>query len=86
MNQSSFCMLKDSEQLDVLYEEGVYIDKRKVGTTSIVLYQLNGFYVEVCYYKYRQLIAWVRCSESIRILDPYLDKMDIAELVVNGER
>ncbi|MBC7949119.1 MAG: hypothetical protein H7Y42_14635 [Chitinophagaceae bacterium] len=79
-------MLKDSEQLDVLYEEGVYIDKRKVGTTSIVLYQLNGFYVEVCYYKYRQLIAWVRCSESIRILDPYLDKMDIAELVVNGER
>jgi hypothetical protein len=85
MSQSEFRQLTDTEQIDLLYSEGVYIDKRKVGDTTIVLYQLNGFYIEVCYYKYRLLIAWIRCSESVQILDPYLDKMDIAELVVNGE-
>lgn len=86
MTQSEFCQLTDAQQIDLLYEDGVYIDKRKVGTTTILLYQLNGFYIEVCYYKYRLSIAWIRCSESIQILDPYLDKMDIAELVVNGVR
>ena len=86
MTQTEFWKLPDAEQIDLLYQEGVYIDKRKVGMTTILLYQLNGFYIEVCYYKYRISIAWVRCSESTRILDPYLDKMDIAELVVNGIR
>jgi hypothetical protein len=86
MKQSEFCKLTDTEQIDLLYEEGVYIDKRKVGVTTVLLYQLNGFYIEVFYYKYRLSIAWIRCSESIQILDPYLEKMDIAELVVNWER
>ena len=86
MTQTEFWKLPDAEQIDLLYEEGVYIDKRKVGTTTILLYQLSGFYIEVCYYKYRISIAWVRCSESTQILDPYLDKMDIAELVVNRMR
>jgi hypothetical protein len=86
MNQSHFILLADAEQMDILYTHGVYIDKRKEGSNTMLLYQLKGFYVEVCYYKYRQVIAWIRCSESVKILEPYLEKMDIAELVTNGER
>jgi hypothetical protein len=85
MNLPEFCLLNETDQIDLLYNEGVYVGKRKEGKTIIVLYQLNGFYSELCYSKYRQLIAWMRYSESTQILDPYLDKMDIAELVVNGE-
>jgi len=86
MNQSAFSLLTDAEQMDLLYMDGVYIDKRKDGSNTILLYQLKGLYVEVCYYRYRQVIAWIRCTESVRILEPYLEKMDIAELVINGER
>lgn len=75
----------EADQTEILYLEAVYIDKRKSGEFSILLYQLEGFYVEVCFSKYRQVVAWIRCSESVQILTPYLDKMDIVELMVNRD-
>jgi hypothetical protein len=85
MTVQEFRDLTESQQTEVLYGDAVYIDKRKSGDNSIVIYQIDGFYVEVCFYKYRQHIAWVRCSDSINILNPYLDKMDIVELMVSRD-
>jgi hypothetical protein len=85
MTVQEFRDLTESQQTEVLYGEAVYIDKRKSGDSSILLYQLEGFYVEVCFFKYRLHIAWIRCSDSIHILNPYLEKMDIVELVVSRD-
>lgn len=85
MTVHEFRALTEAEQTEILYVDAVYIDKRKSGSHSILLYQLEGFYVELCFYKYRQHLAWIRCSETVHMLNPYLDKMDIVELMVSRD-
>ncbi|HYE54198.1 MAG TPA: hypothetical protein VD996_05115 [Chitinophagaceae bacterium] len=79
-----FKILADDEQIDVLYRQGVYVGKRLCNSTVMVLYQLDGFYVEISYRKYRHYISSIRCSEGTAILDPYLDQIQ-AELVVKKD-
>lgn len=68
-------------QAAILYDQGVYIGKRKEGCTTILLYQLDSFYVEVFYTKYRHYIARIRCSGSTSLLDPYLEQIDVERYV-----
>jgi hypothetical protein len=74
-------LLTQSEQVEQLYRNGVYIGKRKVGKTAIVLYQLEGFYAEVYYQKYRCVIESVNCFACTARLDPYLAEINIGYLV-----
>jgi hypothetical protein len=80
MKQCEFENFAESEQLDYLQEEGVYIGKRKQGKHSVLLYQLDDFYVEVYYRKYRCYIAAIRCFTSTVLLEPYLEQVDIEPL------
>lgn len=48
---------------------------------NVVLYQLDAFYVEIYYRKYRCLVQRVRCFTSTMCLNPYLENMDVAELI-----
>jgi hypothetical protein len=81
MTMYEFRILCDEERLDVLHREGVYIGKKTDKSLTTVLYQLHAFYVEITYRKYRYHIHTMRCSESMAILEPYLDQID-AGLVV----
>jgi hypothetical protein len=81
MNLYEFEMLTDNEQVDLLYKEGVYLGKRKVGEYSVVLYQVDNFYIEILYKKYRYYISRIRCFTSVKLLDPYLSQIDIVELI-----
>ncbi|GAB4093215.1 hypothetical protein [Flaviaesturariibacter terrae] len=76
-----FLLLSQMEQLDLLYEEGTYLGKRKIGAQACVLYQIEGFYVEVLYRQYRLLPKKVRCFRSVALLDPYLELIDLEHLV-----
>jgi len=69
------------EQVAVLYEQAVYIGKRKQGGQIALLYQLDSFYVEVFYRTYRRYVAHIRCSASTALLDPYLEQIDVEKLV-----
>jgi len=79
MNLFQFQLMSQGEQLSLLYREGIYVGKRKDDLTFL-LYQVDTFYVEVAYHKYRCHIAGVRATMSTTILDPYLEQIDIAIL------
>ena len=76
-----FKLLSQREQLDLLYEQGVYIGKRRQGETTILLYQLESFYVEIFYSKYRYHVLAVRSFSSMHRLDPYLSQVNVESLV-----
>lgn len=86
MTMYEFRILTDQEQLDIVYGKGVYIGKRKARDLVSVLYQVDSFYVELFYKKYRYFISHTRCSASIVIAEPYLDQIDLAELVNYSQR
>ncbi len=81
MTLFDFTQLQNKEKIDLLYEQGVYIGKRKVGAVSIVLYQLEGFYTEVFYRIYRRHIERISCFAGTARLDPYLTEINVEHLV-----
>ena len=81
MTLYDFQLLPDQEQIAVLYECGVYIGKRKDAFSVVLLYQLESFYVEVYYRKYRSHIKKLHCFDSTELLDPYLEQIDVENLV-----
>ena len=77
MKLFDFGLLSDSEKIEVLYNQGVYIGKRKQGELYHVLYQVDSFYVEVIYKKYRLYIDRIHSFSSTAQLDPYLEQMEM---------
>lgn len=77
MTLMEFQDLTESEQVNTLYREGVYVGKRKQGRFKVLLYQLESFYLEVFYSSYRRHIYKIRCSDSTAMLDPYLEQINV---------
>ena len=77
MKLAEFRLFSESEQLDLLYEQGVYIGKRKEGAGTILLYQLDSFYIELFYRKHRCSITRMHFTASTDILEPYLEQINI---------
>ena len=81
MKLYDFSLLTRSEQTDLLYTEGIYIGKRILNKHTVVLYQVEGFYVEVIYKKYRYLIYSIYAFSSAAGIDAYLENIDVNDLV-----
>ena len=81
MTLNDFLPLPHEEKIHLLYHQGVYIGKRKMAATTIVLYQLEGFYAEVFYFRYRRTIEDISCFSGTARLDPYLTDISIELLV-----
>ena len=81
MKLHEFLRLDNIGKSNTLYKEAVYIGKRKLDDAVAVLYQLDFFYVEVIYSKYRYNIDIVECYHSTDILDCYPEQVCIAEFV-----
>lgn len=81
MTLFKFRLLDESEQVDLLYKDGLYIGKRKDDRKTVVLYQLEGFYIEIHYRKYRQSITHLHCFTTTEPLIPYLELVDVEELM-----
>lgn len=81
MTMYEFFHLPRARQMDVLYQEGIYLAKRKDAGFTLVLYQLDSYYVEVRYRKYRKVIESLRCFHKLDLLEPYLEQIDVEELI-----
>jgi hypothetical protein len=79
MTRLEFRSLSETDQLDLLYERGVFIGKRKNGVASVLLYQLEGFYVEVYYKKHRRFANKILTFTNTAVLDPYLDQIEVEQ-------
>ena len=81
MTMKEFQQLHGDEQIAVLYDRGVYLGKRREKNQAVLLFQHEGFYVEVFYKIYRQYISKIHLSGNTSILDPYLEQIDVEDLV-----
>jgi len=77
MTMLEFQSLPQEEQITILYQQGVYIGKKKAGQFTKLLFQLESFYVEINYISYRKSIYKMRYSDSTVILDPYLEQINV---------
>ncbi|HVZ95230.1 MAG TPA: hypothetical protein VG847_00040 [Chitinophagaceae bacterium] len=82
MTVHTFCTLLYPNATGLLYREGVYIGKRKLNGSAILLFQLYDFYVEITYLTYRDQISCINVTNNMAILDPYLPQIDIKEITV----
>lgn len=81
MTITDFSTLPLTDQLEILYTDGVHLGKSKAGSLTVILYQFKRWYVEIYYEKYRQKVKFIRCTDSAEILNPYLEEIDIGELL-----
>ena len=80
MKLSEFSTLPRAEQMNKLRTEGVYIGKRICGNQRVLLYQVDSFYIEVYYTRYRIETEHVKISDDVTILDPYLKQVEVGFL------
>jgi len=57
--------------------EGVFLAHREDGVYRILLYQIDSFYVEVYYDKEKNVLIKFKSFLTTRLLDPYLDQIEI---------
>jgi hypothetical protein len=82
MTITAFTSLQLSDQLEFLYAEGVYLNKRKTSEKTVILYQLNQSYIELFYLQYRCTVISILCSDNVDILNPYLEDIPIYKLFI----
>ena len=77
---AKYTELTQEQQFVLLHRDGVYVGKRKIGKETVVLFQLNGFYVEVYYKHYRKHVERTIATDNPDILQPYIDQIDVRDL------
>ena len=77
MQMQEFELLSQKEQLDILYKEGIYVGKQKQNNSTFLVLQVDSFYVEIDYRKYRHHINAINCFATTSQLDPYLKEIKI---------
>jgi hypothetical protein len=81
MTITDFSLLTTTGKLAILYKDGVFLAKRRVGSIQVILYQYQKLYVEIFYREYRQVVDRIRCSEDLDILAPYLKHISVESLL-----
>jgi hypothetical protein len=77
MNLRAFKMLDIKEQFDIVYEQGVMLLDRNDQSCSYLLYQVDGFYVEVKHELSVNEISAINSFSSVDLLEPYLETIEI---------
>jgi hypothetical protein len=80
MTIQSFRQLTGIKQAEVLWEHGVFIGERQSYHHTIMLYQVDAFYIEVLYHKKNGSIE-LRCFETTSLLQPYLEQINLAGIL-----
>lgn len=81
MDERIFSALQKKEKLRLTNILGQYIGTRGEENYYIHLYQLHSFYVELFCHKQKSRIEKVHSFTSTDELIPYLEKIDIKELM-----
>ena len=81
MTLYQFNVLTENEKTAIVWNEGDVVGDRKENNFSILLYQVQSFYVEVFYSGNENKISKLRSFSSIEQLESYLGKIDISGLI-----
>jgi hypothetical protein len=80
MHFYEFIQLDETEQIELLWYNGEQIGRRKDQDHLILLFQVEGFYVEVFYHNKERVIKKYVSFECIDRLEPYLETIDISSV------
>jgi hypothetical protein len=75
MTLYQFNLLDEDHQANIVWNAGIHIDERKDKDLTILLYQIDAFYVEVYYHQEQNKIIRFRSFSSTEQLQPYLEKI-----------
>lgn len=76
-----FDTLSKEEQQQELLKSGIFLAEREDGPFRIMLYQLNGFYVEVYFFNLYNKVAFFQTFEDTEALQPYLEQINVRTLL-----
>jgi hypothetical protein len=81
MTFHQFEKLASGNKYKYLLQKGTFLVKRKSIKYDFLLYELNGFYVEVMYDANQKTVLLLEPFTDTNLLAPYLYKVDITELM-----
>jgi hypothetical protein len=81
MTLVDFIILPIEQQIDLLYNHGVYVGKIKLNDITVLLYQMDAFYIQISYSRYRVSIDTIQCFETTEVLEPYLEQIQFEYFV-----
>ena len=81
MTMYQFNCLDDVRQIELLWSAGVLIGARQEGFYKVLLYQIDGFYVEVFYQYFQGKMVKIKSFSQTDQLDPYLKLINISSLL-----
>lgn len=81
MQKSIFYDLSLNTRAEYVWLYGSYVISRSFYNYTISLYAINGFFVEVWYLPNNNELRKVEIVEDEKILDLYLDNIDITEMI-----
>ena len=62
---------------------GSFLCERKRGLLRTMLYQVDGFYVEIWFLRFGREVLWYKAFDNTQSLQPYLKQIDISGLLGN---
>jgi len=80
MTLYEFKLLDEPEQIEALSNIGVLLGERKSETHRYMLYQIDGFYIELKYSLTDNSRQGIRTFTTTTLLEPYLGAIDIPNL------
>ena len=80
VKKSEFKKTDLDKKIQIVLENGYYIDKRETRDFSIDLYSLDSFFIEVLYSSVNKWIEDIEVVDNQMILDLYLKEIQLNEL------
>jgi hypothetical protein len=81
MTLQEFNLLSLEQQQNALLRSGVYLGERKDPPLRMMLYQMDGFYVEVFFLSRYNKVGWFKGFDNTDELTPYLEKINVSGLL-----
>jgi hypothetical protein len=81
MKLKQFRSVPPEAQEKLVKRSGVFLMERKSMGVSVLLFQLDGFYVEVFYNTRTGVVSFVKSFEDMDGIEAYLNRVDISEVM-----
>lgn len=80
MKLQQFRSAPPEAQERLVKRRGVFLMERKSLGVSVLLFQLDAFYVEVFYNTATETVSFVKSFEDMDGIEAYLDRIDISQV------
>lgn len=81
MTPKKFASLDRAQQRIYLLTEGTFLAERSTAAFDLMLYDLQGMYVEAAFYKKTNRVAYFKVLHHSEAVTPYLANIDLDGLL-----